>query len=288
MSSSVTAACPFCDSTATVAFVKDGCDICDCSSCGHRFAALELSPQHVDNVYGDDYFTAGGAGYDDYLAEGDLLEAHGKRYADLLTTYTPPGMMLDVGAAAGFIMRGFADGGWTVSGVEPNATMAHHAHQRFDFDVAVGSLEQYQTDTQFDLVSMIQVVGHFYNIRAAYDKASNLLRPGGLLLIESWNQGSWPARLLGEGWHEYSPPSVVHWFTPERLGRHLAAFGFQEVARGKPKKRLNGAHAKSLVGHKIADMPLSSVMRAGLKLVPDNLIIPYPAFDLFWGLYQRQ
>jgi hypothetical protein len=28
-------------------------------------------------------------------------------------------------------------------------------------------------------------------------------------------------------------------------------------------------------------------MAGGLKIIPDRLPIPYPNFDLFWGLYQK-
>jgi hypothetical protein len=38
-------------------------------------------------------------------------------------------------------------------------------------------------------------------------------------IIETWNRDDWVARLLGRHWHEYSPPSVLHWFNPDGLRR---------------------------------------------------------------------
>ena len=72
---------------------------------------------HTQTVYGDDYFNSGGAGYPDYLGESKLLRAHGKRYANLLKRYIDTGTMLDVGAAAGFILQGFIDCGWKGCGI---------------------------------------------------------------------------------------------------------------------------------------------------------------------------
>ena len=76
---------------------------------------------HVRNVYGDHYFTGGGAGYPDYLADGELLRERGRGYARLIAGATTPGRVLDIGAAAGFVLQGLCDEGWRGAGIEPNA-----------------------------------------------------------------------------------------------------------------------------------------------------------------------
>jgi len=78
----------------------------------------------VARIYDDDYFQGGKAGYPDYLAEADLLRCHGRWYGRLLAKYMQPGRVLDIGAAAGFILQGFQDCGWKGNGVEPNQRMA--------------------------------------------------------------------------------------------------------------------------------------------------------------------
>ena len=78
----------------------------ECELCGHRYAKLEPHEDHIELVYADDYFMGDGAGYPDYLAQGGLLVSHGKRYARLLSRHMGPGSVLDVGAAAGFILKG--------------------------------------------------------------------------------------------------------------------------------------------------------------------------------------
>ena len=46
-----------------------------CSDCTHQFLELPVSDSHSCNVYTDDYFFGGGAGYRDYLAEEDSVGA---------------------------------------------------------------------------------------------------------------------------------------------------------------------------------------------------------------------
>jgi SAM-dependent methyltransferase len=241
---------------------------------------------HISRVYNDGYFTGGGAGYPDYLGEGQLLRAHGQRYARLLKRYLSPGKVLDIGAAAGFVLLGLQDDGWEARGVEPNRSMAAFAREHLGIPVTTGRFEDFRTDETFDLVCMIQVLPHLVDPTSAMRQAAQLTKPGGHLLIETWNRRSWIARCFGKHWHEYSPPSVLHWFTPESVRCLAKKAGYHEVKKGRPKKRLSGVHFKSLVSHKLGGSIPGRVVRRILAFVPNRLTLPYPAEDLFWALFR--
>lgn len=279
--------CPICNSPSRPLFVKDGYRVRACEACGHRFAEPRLDPGHVARVYSDDYFHGGGAGYADYLGEGPLLRDRGRWYARLLGRYTKPGTLLDVGAAAGFVLRGFLDRGWQGKGVEPNPRMAEYARTRLGLDVRTGTLEDLPPGESFDVVSLVQVLPHFVEPRRALAAAAAVTRPGGFWLVETWNRASWTARAFGPNWHEYSPPSVLHWFSPEGLRRLAGQFGFRKVAGGRPAKWIDGGHAKSLLRHKLGTSAVGGVASRALDVIPDRLAIPYPAEDLFWMLLQK-
>ncbi len=282
--------CPICTSSSCRKFMKDKYWVRGCDVCRHQFAEMIPGDDHIEAVYGDDYFNGGGAGYDDYLSEAELLRAHGRRYGQLLSNYMTPGAVLDVGAASGFVLQGLFDCGWKGSGLEPNASMAAYARNDLGLPVETGSLESFQSDDRFQLINMIQVVPHFAQLQSAFEAAASVTAPAGFWLVETWNRDSWTAWCFGTKWHEYSPPSVLHWFSPEGLRRLAAAHGFQEIARGRPRKWLNGGHAKSLLRAKCQDVCQGAWwMRLGLGalgVMPDKLPIPYPAEDLFWMLFQ--
>lgn len=278
--------CPICFSPSHHIFQKYEYWICKCTNCDHRYAEISPSFEHTSQIYQDEYFKGGGAGYPDYLGEADLLIKQGKRYGNLLKKYTMPGTILDVGAAAGFLLKGFEESGWQGIGLEPNKSMALHASTYLGLQIEVGSLENFSSNQKFDLVSMIQVISHFSNIRQALQKAANLTKDNGFWLIETWNSESWVARLLGQHWHEYSPPSVLHWFSPSGLNQLAKQYGFLEVASGRPMKRINGAHVKSLLGYKLKGSPLAWA-KSVLKIIPNQMVLPYPNFDLFWMLFQK-
>ena len=280
--------CPICQNSSSRLFVKDAYWIHRCHSCGHQFVELEPSHDHTNTIYGDHYFTGGGAGYDNYLSEADLIRAHGKRYGQMLDAYMTPGSVLDVGAAGGFVLQGLFDCGWKGMGLEPNASMAAYARDQLGIPVAISSLEAFQSEDQFQLISMLQVVPHFANLRQALQAAASVTAPGGYWLVETWNRDSWTARCLGSKWHEYSPPSVLHWFSPEGLIQLAESYGFQEVARGRPHKWLNGGHAKSLLRAKCQETWWMRLALKAMGIIPDQLPIPYPAEDLFWMLFQNE
>src|SRR5205823_10755593 len=129
-----------------------------------------------EKIYGDDYFFAGGAGYRNYLGDSRIFVQRAKWYAARVGQHCAPGTMLDVGAAAGFTLRGFADAGWDVLGIEPNARMAEHARSQMHVAVEPTTLDAFRSGHRFDLVSMLQVLPHFANPRSAIERAAQLLR----------------------------------------------------------------------------------------------------------------
>ena len=279
--------CPICDGATRRLFRKHGYWIRSCDVCRHQWVEITPSPGHIKAVYNDLYFQGDGAGYPDYLSEGQILQNRGRWYSRLLARYMAPGTLLDIGTAAGFVLRGFLDEGWNGKGIEPNARMAEFARTRLGLPVDTGTLEEFQTGDRYDVISMIQVVAHFVHPRRAFRAAAEVTRPAGFWLIETWNRESLTARILGKHWHEYSPPSVLHWFSAQGLGGLAAQFGFREIARGRPMKWISGAHAKSLLQYNFQDSRLARLAAATVRVIPDGLAIPYPAEDLFWALFQK-
>jgi SAM-dependent methyltransferase len=275
-----------CGGSLTVQFCKHEYDVADCDNCRHRQTVLgSVDPaSHVAQIYGDAYFTEGGAGYLDYLAEGEMLRQRGRKYGEILKQHRSAragGTVLDVGAAAGFLMQGIGAAGFRTVGVEPNNLMAEHGRSKLGLDLRTGSLETLTSPEQFDVVTMIQVMAHFVDPLAMIEKVRSLTVPGGLLLVETWDRDSRTARVLGHRWHEYSPPSVLHWWGRTELSGLLARKGYRELNAGRMTKWIAGHHAKSLLGNG------GGIGAKVGRLIPDSLRIPYPSEDLFWSVYER-
>lgn len=236
--------CPLCGSDPEKNFEAKGFPIYDCLSCRHRFADIAASADHLEKVYDDSYFCGGGAGYPDYLADAELLTERGRYYSKILASFTEPGRILDVGAAAGYILKGMTESGWSGLGLEPNRSMAEFGKQQLGLEMNSGTLPDISCVETFDALSMIQVAAHFSDPAANFGKAFELLKPNGILLVETWDRGSFTARVFGKHWHEYSPPSVLQWYSFDGLTEFLRGVGFEIVGRGRPSKKISGAHAR--------------------------------------------
>lgn len=280
--------CNVCHSSNNnVAFVKNKYNILQCEDCNHLFTELLLTPEKVDAIYSDNYFRGGGDGYDDYTVEKDMLIHRGEYYADKISKFMATGNVLDIGSAAGFILKGFENKGWQVTGIEPNKTMAEYGRNVIGVNIKKGTFECVKLEEKFDLILLIQVVAHLYDLNASLNKMYDNLNPRGFVLIETWNKDSLSAKLFRKNWHEYSPPSTLNYFSIKTLKKLLSQHNFSFIAQGTPRKSIHSKHAKSLLGHKLQEMQGLKWIAGITNLIPDNKILPYHSEDLFWLLSQK-
>lgn len=288
--------CPVCAGQTDPHVVIDTMTIRRCQRCLHQFYDAALSAMHVQEQYGDNYFEGGGtAGYADYLSTGHLVAASAKRYAEQVAPYLQhqSGSLLEIGCAAGFAMQGFAQAGWDVTGIDPNESMVAVANERKADSAFVGTLETLSSirglqvpESGFDLVVIQQVIAHLHDLPTAQAELQRLVRPGGSVLIETWDSASYSARVLGKRWHEYSPPSAIHYFCRQSLDQFMAAINLQRIAKGRPAKQISVGHARSILEYSYGKSALMKTALALSRPIPDRIALPYPSEDLFWHLYR--
>jgi SAM-dependent methyltransferase len=277
-----------CNGKSNLIFIKNNYAIYDCSICHHRYSIIDQDKEnHIKSVYSDSYFLDGKDGYPNYLNEKKILIKHGEFYARKLAKIMQPGKMFDVGAAAGFIMKGFQNNGWDCSGIEPNKSMVEYGKSKLHLNLVQGGFENYSTDDKYDLVTVIQVIGHFYDLNKALQNISDFTKNEGFVLIECWDRNSLVAKLFGKNWHEYSPPSVIHWFTRKTLTRNMGAYGFELVKSGRPLKKISMKHALSLIAGKFKIFKKPYAIFEKLLGEKDIFLI-YPPLDVFYAIYQKK
>ncbi len=184
-------------------------------------------------MYTDDSYWRSGSpktlGYHDYRADEPLyLQTFRRRLKFALRNGPRGGRALDVGCAAGFCMAVLRERGFETHGVEVSPTIAQHAIEHFGFDtVHVGTLESAPLAEQsFDLITMWDVIEHVVDPASLLAQARGLLKPGGLLVLETQDIDSRFARLLGPSWHHYKHAEHIYHFTAPTLTTLLQQSGF--------------------------------------------------------------
>lgn len=195
-----------------------------CDGCRLEFAAREPDSGELPRLYGERYFTSAGSGYRSYLGEEASHRFQARRYLRRLESLVRPGALLDIGCAAGFFLDEARRSGWSVRGLDVSPWASVHARQALGMDVATGSfLESDWGAERFDAVTMFNVLEHMASPRAVETRLAGLIRPGGIVAVETWDSTSLVARVFGHRWQQYDPRLVPYYYSPTALERLFPA-----------------------------------------------------------------
>ena len=241
-------ACPICATPSAFSFSKSGYAIFRCPGCDFRF--VHPPPSDTSHLYGEDYFhgASRGFGYVNYEEDKVAMRSFFLVILDAIEYNLPSrGRLLDVGAATGFFLKLAAERGWAVAGLEVSDYAVRIA-ERSGLPVAQGTLEAARfPDNFFDAVVLLDVIEHVAEPGRLVAQVSRLLRPGGVVAINTPDTASWWARVLAERWHAYCPPEHLSYFNRSNLSRLLEASGFTVVFTVTLPKRFTPAYVFSML-----------------------------------------
>lgn len=115
----------------------------------------------------------------------DSLDEIERRKQSVLSMIPPMGTHLDFGCGDGELPLAILGTGIQSFGLEPDVTAAKKA-RRLGLSV-FSHTESVPEDLRFDVISLIHVVEHFYDVVEELVKISNLLKPQGVLILETPN-----------------------------------------------------------------------------------------------------
>lgn len=139
---------------------------------------------------------------------------------------------LDIGCGAGEQLKIIAAQLDVAAGVEPDPQARQAAAAR-GLTVYSGTAETLPPDVagqQWDVVVMLHVLEHCLDPMRALRNAHALLRPGGMLIVETPNNACLGMRLSGVSWHWLDVPRHLNFFTPASLEAACRLAGFQVCA----------------------------------------------------------
>jgi SAM-dependent methyltransferase len=254
-----------------------------CGDCSAVWLYPIPADSQAEAFYDREYFTGGGrGGYQDYLADEAQHRSNARMRVTLAQRFgaTPPASWLDVGCAVGFTLDEARKYGFKVLGVEPSSWARAIAHDRFGLNVFTTISEAHRKQAGVvDVVSMFQVLEHTPDPVAALRDARTSLRPGGLLVIETWDRSSWIARLFGGYWQQITPPSVLWLFDRKSLVRSLERAGFRPRAILRTSKKVSVRWMLGLLADK-APKYLRPMLRALAGSALGQFSIVYDYGDL--------
>ena len=162
-----------------------------CQRCGFLYQTPRFAPAFYRDYYARTYreVTFGErTPTEDYVAN---QIARGALLADNLgDRLPPPGRLLDVGCAAGGLMKPFIDRGWSALGVDPDEEAVTHGANVLGLPVVLQAAEELDVDAEaFDLIIITGSLEHVYDPNAVLERCRRAAAPGSLLVLEGHGLG---------------------------------------------------------------------------------------------------
>jgi SAM-dependent methyltransferase len=140
------------------------------------------------------------------------------------------GRLLDVGTAAGAFVAAARKRGWDAEGCEPNHWMADWGTRHYGISIRKGDLlQQDYPAASFDVITLWDVIEHTTDPAAVLARCRALLKPGGILVVNYPDIGSWIARVLGRRWL-FLTSVHLYYFDRRTITRLLEHSGYRTEA----------------------------------------------------------
>ena len=153
------------------------------------------------------------------------------------------GRLLDVGCGLGLFVRHAVDQGWDAAGLETSEWAAREGAKRYGITIHHAELDDAPVEpSSFDVVHFNHVMEHVLDPVAEMQAARNLLRPGGVLVVEVPQEIRYPLsdrvfRALHPELYLTPPPDVTH---------HLIFFTVAGLRSAAKRAGFTGARAHTV------------------------------------------
>jgi len=138
--------------------------------------------------------------------------------------------VLDAGCGNGEFLAVARGLGWEVEGFDLDER-AVEAARNAGVRARVGTLESLagELNGPYDTITMNHVIEHVYDPRRDLERAFQLLKPGGLLYVETPNIDALNLQTFGIHWRGLEAPRHLVLFSPHSLSRLLRDLGYTDV-----------------------------------------------------------
>lgn len=222
--------CRFCDSTNIKTYNKIGSYVISyCNKC-HLLSTTQNSAATANTVnkqwYSSDYVSG-------YIRRAYYLKKRFSRKITEIESIKRGGNLLDLGCGVGLFLESVSEmarSSWNLYGVDINKKLIKEAKTRLGRNVPnlyTGRLTSLKLEQNFfDCITCFDLLEHDNLLDLTLSEIKKILKPSGLLLIQSPNQRSVMAYLCGSLWDWWAVPDHIFHFNPQSLSSILKKQGF--------------------------------------------------------------
>lgn len=202
-----------------------------CLNCSFVFTSPQFSPQALAKIY------TANASYFEHYQDDSTQAAQARRQSFLveirrLKQLTSPGSILDLGCSGGFFLKALGPS-WQRIGVDIDPHAIKFAKKLLGQKARLFN-QQFEKinfpKNSFDVVILRGTIEHLPNPKTILKRIFPILKPGGLLALNTPNIDSFCARLYRRNFRMIDPIHHIWYFSPSTIKRILNQIGFQVKA----------------------------------------------------------
>ncbi|MCA9107731.1 MAG: class I SAM-dependent methyltransferase [Planctomycetales bacterium] len=133
--------------------------------------------------------------------------------------------LLEIGCSVGATLEAAVQRGWDAVGVDVSESAVAACRERGFSAEVVGPLDLPFDSHSFDVVCAWHVIEHVQDVRTTLREWSRVLRPGGLLVIETPDANCPKAKRLGPKYRKFWAPEHTYTFSQQSLERFFIEAG---------------------------------------------------------------
>jgi SAM-dependent methyltransferase len=213
-------ACYNCGSNQnSLRYSHDGWNVVNCNNCGFVFTNPRPTLDSLPGFYAQSYFDS-----DRFNHSGE-----GKFPARLSDIYKfkQAGSLLEIGCAQGHFLNYMNRLGWDVNGVEISEDACRLISEKFSWPVFNGDFLDFPSTKKYDVICMYHVLEHVPEPLKVINKAKELLKPDGILVVEVPNIEGYDMKNPDRKKGTYDLPIHLTHYTPKLLSKLLKRSGFK-------------------------------------------------------------
>ncbi|PJZ70576.1 SAM-dependent methyltransferase [Leptospira perolatii] len=197
-----------------------------CDTCGLQ---AQFPRPKAEELYTEEYYT----GSEGFTYKDERKTEFYDRYVWIarlknIGKWKSSGNFLDIGCSFGGFLNCAKELGFSPFGVEVSAYAAQACTARGIKVWNSHFLDADLPENFFDVITLVEVIEHLENPRAVFDKLEKILKPGGLLVLQTANFEGWQAKDSGPGYHYYLP-GHLYYYSESNLRKILANRNFESV-----------------------------------------------------------